>query len=74
MVFAIRVQDFVSVTSVAVQVYKVKGNCPGIVNLLIVVERSGFVKHLDPVMESEVKAKTMTSLLIIPALLVKVQI
>jgi len=49
------------------------GNYPGIVILLTAVARSGSVKHYDPVLEAGVKAKTMTSLLIIPALLVKVQ-
>jgi len=42
---------------------------PGIVILLTVVARSGFVKHYDSVLVAGVKAKTMTSLLIIPALL-----
>jgi hypothetical protein len=49
------------------------GNCLGIVILLTEVERSGFVYHYDTVLVAGVKAKTMTSLLIIPALLVKVQ-
>ena len=51
------------------KVYKWPGIYPGIVILLTAVERSGFVKHYDPVLVAGVKAKTMTSLLIIPALL-----
>ena len=45
----------------------------GIVILLTAVARSGFVKHYNPVLVAGVEAKTMTSLLILPALLVKVQ-
>jgi hypothetical protein len=37
------------------------GNYPDIVILLTAVERSGFVKHYDPVLMAEAKAKTMTS-------------
>jgi hypothetical protein len=44
-----------------------------IVILLTVLVRSGFVKHYYPVLGAGAKAKTMTSLLILPALLVKVQ-
>jgi len=45
----------------------------GIVILLTAMARSGFVKHYDPVLVAGVVAKTITSLLILPALLVKVQ-
>jgi hypothetical protein len=45
------------------------GSYPGIVILLTAVERSGFVKHYDPVLVAGLEAKTMMSLLIIPALL-----
>jgi len=47
--FAIRVQGFVDFTSVAVQIILRMGNYPGIVILLTIVARSGFVKHYDPV-------------------------
>jgi len=46
---------------------------PGIVILLTAVERSGYITGYESVMGAGVEAKTMTSLLIIPALLVKVQ-
>jgi len=48
-VFAVRVLSWLSITSVAVQVILRMGNYPGIVILLTVVARSGFVKHYDPV-------------------------
>jgi hypothetical protein len=48
-VFAVRVQILLSITSVAVQVILRMGNYPGIVILLTVVARSGFVKHYDSV-------------------------
>jgi hypothetical protein len=47
----------------------VVGDCPGIVILLTAVARSGFITGYESVMAAGVKAKTMTSLLIIPALL-----
>jgi hypothetical protein len=48
-VFALQVQILLSITRVAVQVILRMGNYPGIVILLTVVARSGFVKHFDPV-------------------------
>ncbi len=48
-VFAVRVLIWLSITSVTVQVILRMGNYPGIVILLTVVERSGFVKHYDSV-------------------------
>ena len=48
-VFAVRVLILLSITSVAVQVILRMGNYPGIVILLTVVARSGFVKHYDSV-------------------------
>ena len=45
----------------------------GIVILLTAVARSGYITGYESVMGAGVEAKTMTSLLIIPALLVKVQ-
>jgi len=48
-VFAVRVLSWLSITSVAVQVILRIGNYPGIVILLTVVARSGFVKHYDSV-------------------------
>jgi hypothetical protein len=48
-VFAVRVLIWLSITSVAVQVILRMGNYPGIVILLTVVARSGFVKHYDSV-------------------------
>jgi hypothetical protein len=44
----------------------------GIVNLLTVVARSGYSGITDLSIEQGLEAKTVTSLLIIPALLVKV--
>jgi hypothetical protein len=48
-VFAVRVLIWLSITSVEVQVILRMGNYPGIVILLTVVARSGFVKHYDSV-------------------------
>ena len=48
-VFAVRVLSWLSITSVAVHVILRLGNYPGIVILLTVVARSGFVKHYDSV-------------------------
>ncbi len=48
-VFAVRVQSRLSITSVAVQVILRMKNYPGIVILLTVVARFGFVKHYNPV-------------------------
>ena len=48
-VFAVRVLSWLSIKSVAVQVILRMGNYPGIVILLTVVVRSGFVKHYDSV-------------------------
>jgi hypothetical protein len=56
-VFAVRVLSWLSITSVAVQVILRMGNYPGIVILLTVVARSGFVKHYDPVKVQEQKQK-----------------
>ena len=60
--FAVSVQSLLGITSVAVQSFlREMGGYPGIVILLIVVARSGFVKHYCSVWSAEVKAKTMTS-------------
>ena len=48
-VFAVMIQILLSITSVAVQVILRMGNYPGIVILLTVVARFGFVKHYYPV-------------------------
>jgi hypothetical protein len=56
------------------KVFKWSDIYPGIVILLTAVVWSGFVKHYYPVLVAGVKAKTMTSLLIIPALLAKVML
>ena len=45
----------------------------GVVILLTVLARSGFITGYKSVMAAGLEAKTMTSLLILPALLVKVQ-
>ena len=44
-------------------------NSLGIVILLTVLERSGFYRYYSPVMRAGAKAKTVTSLLIIPSVL-----
>jgi hypothetical protein len=60
-VFAVRVLSWLSITIVAVQVILRMGNYPGIVILLTVVARSGFVKHYDSVLVAGAKAKTVTN-------------
>ena len=60
-VFAVRVLSWLGITSVAVQVILRLGNYPGIVIMLTVVARSGFVKHYDSVLVAGAKAKTVTN-------------
>ena len=60
-VFAVQVLIWLSITSVALQVILRMGNYPGIVILLTVVTRFGFVKHYGPVMVAGAKAKTVTN-------------
>ena len=56
-VFAVQIQSFVSITSVAVQV------------LCVAVERSGFITSYKAVMGAGAKAKTVTNLLILLSVL-----
>ena len=72
-VFALRVQVFIVLRVSRYNAGRKQVTSHGIVILLTVLARSGFITGYKSVMAAGLEAKTMTSLLILPALLVKVQ-